>query len=158
MKKGLLLFILLGVVSASYQYWGHSNIEDKIVEAKNTIKNDIATEERSRSIASEKNAIKKLPGSSIVSLKSKMSKEALNEVERLEKMGFELKYRDNNNGTMAIVIENKEAVYKLDNLYTPEQWEKVEAPLLSEVNKNAKKTDLTDEEISIVDKWKQSME
>lgn len=158
MKKGFIVLAVIALGIGAYHYSGHSSMEEKIVEAKKSIKKDMVNEKISRSIASEKNVMKKLPGSPVVNLKSKMSKDALNEVERLEKMGFEVKYRDNNDGTMAIIIENKETVYKMDNLYTPEEWEKLEVPLLSEVNKNSKKTELTDEELSIVDKWKESME
>ena len=46
----------------------------------------------------------------------------------------------------------------MENLYKPEQWEGMESAILTEVNNKAKKTELSDEEQSIVEKWRHDIE
>lgn len=102
--------------------------------------------------------VQNIPGAPIAQIKDKMAPQALKQIEQFENMGFDVRYRDNKDGTMALIVENKEKTYTMENLYKPEQWEGMESAILTEVNNKAKKTELSDEEQSIVEKWRHDIQ
>ncbi|MBP9681827.1 MAG: hypothetical protein KBD76_10515 [Bacteriovorax sp.] len=158
MKNALIIFLLGSTCFYGFKYFSSSRIEDKVTESKNTIKMEREKKEENKINSASRVQVQNIPGAPIAQIKDKMAPQALKQIEQFENMGFDVRYRDNKDGTMALIVENKEKTYTMENLYKPEQWEGMESAILTEVNNKAKKTELSDEEQSIVEKWRHDIE
>lgn len=157
MKNAVIGLLSLTTIFFGYHYFkGNQHAEVSQVDSSSTgrfTKDDMPAmkKEGDHVVIEAKEALKP-----VEEFKAKMSPEALKQVEAFEKLGMKVKFKDNNDGTMAIVIENNEKTVKVDKIYKSEQWDKLENALLAQVNSKSQKTDLSDEEQKILDDWKKN--